>query len=78
MGEAEVIHIDSARSSQRKPRERCAATTSSGRPCRNFAVDDSGYCRVHLNEEVARSRHPSRSARSADELRKQVGPTPSN
>lgn len=78
MGEAEVIHIDSARSSQRKPRERCAATTSSGRPCRNYAVDDSGYCRVHLNEEVARSRHPSRSTRSADKLRQQVPPTPSN
>ena len=78
MGEAEIIHIDSARSSQRKPRERCAATTSSGRPCRNYSVDDSGYCRVHLNEEVARARHPSRSARSSDAARRQSPSAPSN
>ena len=71
MAEAEVIQLHGTRPSGRKPRERCAATTASGRPCRNYAVDDSGYCRVHLGEDVARRRHPSsRSALSSDELKK--------
>jgi 1-acyl-sn-glycerol-3-phosphate acyltransferase len=64
MGEAEIIPIESARTAQRKPREKCAATTSSGRPCRNFAIAGSTYCRVHSSEEVARTRHPSHRART--------------
>ena len=72
MAEAEVIHIDSARSSPRKARERCAATTASGRPCRNYAVDDLGYCRVHVGEGSARRRHPSSRKPSSDQLRQEV------
>ncbi|MEA2516841.1 MAG: hypothetical protein QOG16_679, partial [Actinomycetota bacterium] len=77
MAEAEIIHIDTARGSPRNNRrERCAATTSAGRPCRNYATDDSGYCHIHSNVEVSRGRHPSRSHRSSDELRKEVPPAP--
>ena len=79
MAEAEVIQLDAARSAGRGSRERCAATTTAGRPCRNYAVDDTGYCRVHLNEDVARRRHPSsRGAATSDDLRKQVPTTPGN
>jgi 1-acyl-sn-glycerol-3-phosphate acyltransferase len=39
MDTAEIIELN--------PATRCRATTASGRPCRNNAVDDSGYCRVH-------------------------------
>ena len=45
---ADVIPLDSARN-----RLRCRATTSSGRPCRNYAVDDEGYCRVHSRSAEA-------------------------
>ena len=62
MGEAEIIHIDSARSVQRRTREKCAATTSSGRPCRNHASAGSSYCRIHANDQASRSKHPSHRA----------------
>jgi 1-acyl-sn-glycerol-3-phosphate acyltransferase len=45
MAEAEIIPIDRQNASQTKPR--CRATTGSGRPCRNYAVDERGYCHVH-------------------------------
>jgi 1-acyl-sn-glycerol-3-phosphate acyltransferase len=77
MGEAEVIHIDTARTAQRRQREKCAATTSAGRPCRNYAVAGSAYCRVHSSEQVARRRHPSHRA-SSDELRKEIATPPSS
>ena len=53
MGEAEVINIDSVRTK----RSRCRATTATGRPCRNYALDGADYCRVHGGD--SRSRHPS-------------------
>jgi 1-acyl-sn-glycerol-3-phosphate acyltransferase len=65
MGDAEIIHMETrARSSAGavlRPgvRVRCRATTSTGRPCRNYSTDGSGYCRVHGGGEVARRRHPS-------------------
>jgi 1-acyl-sn-glycerol-3-phosphate acyltransferase len=43
---ADVIQLDSARN------KRCRATTTSGRPCRNYAVDDRGYCRPHSSSDV--------------------------
>jgi 1-acyl-sn-glycerol-3-phosphate acyltransferase len=52
---AEVIPIDRGRSEP--GRSRCRATTTTGRPCRNHAVDESGYC--HLHGGAARARHPS-------------------
>ena len=77
MGEAEIIDIGTARKAQRHQREKCAATTSSGRPCRNYALAGSSYCRVHSNDRVARERHPSHRP-SSDELRKQTPATHSD
>ena len=64
MPDAEVIRIDSRAKSngaavRATGRMRCAATTSSGRPCRNFAAEGSTYCRVHESQVVDRSSHPS-------------------
>lgn len=28
----------------------CAATTKAGKPCKNYAIEGSDYCRVHQNE----------------------------
>jgi 1-acyl-sn-glycerol-3-phosphate acyltransferase len=50
-GEAEVIQMEDlarARDAQDRPgAARCRATTRSGRACRNQAVTEDGYCRVH-------------------------------
>jgi 1-acyl-sn-glycerol-3-phosphate acyltransferase len=61
MAEAEIIRFDARRldGSTPKQRERCRATTTSGRPCRNYALTGSEYCRVHSGKEIARKRHPS-------------------
>lgn len=75
MGEAEIISIQSrsrtsvARDEGPTERPRCKATTSTGRPCRNTAVDDHGYCHVHQvsggpavggrTDDSARQSHPS-------------------
>lgn len=50
MGGAEVIRIDLARSGARG---RCRATTTTGRPCRNNALEGSDYCRVHGSSRPA-------------------------
>ncbi len=57
MADAEVIRIDARSRARTGPtragaRVRCRATTSSGRPCRNYATDGSDYCGVH--ERVSR------------------------
>lgn len=31
---------------------RCAATTKAGKPCKNYAADDSAYCHVHQNVQA--------------------------
>jgi 1-acyl-sn-glycerol-3-phosphate acyltransferase len=67
MGDAEIIRLDErARDTdtteRRSPRTRCLATTSSGRPCRNYAVAGSDYCRIH-EPASSRSRHPSARTR---------------
>ena len=62
MAEAEIIPIDQrARDAERDPKSaiRCKATTSSGRPCRNYAVRNSDYCKIHHTESEDRARHPS-------------------
>ena len=41
---AQVINL---RDTERHP-ERCRAVTSNGKRCRNHAVGDSGFCRIHL------------------------------
>ena len=58
MGDAEIIQLDSrARAAstsvearRQAGRARCLATTSTGRPCRNYAVEGNDYCRVHGGE----------------------------
>jgi 1-acyl-sn-glycerol-3-phosphate acyltransferase len=57
---AEVIPIGRARGEA--GRRRCRATTANGRPCRNYALDDSGYCRVHGGG--GRLRHPAGTKRT--------------
>jgi 1-acyl-sn-glycerol-3-phosphate acyltransferase len=56
MGEADVIPLGGRRSAEMeehptRERPRCKATTSTGRPCRNLASDDSGYCHVHQRRD---------------------------
>lgn len=61
MRRAEVIRIDeraAARAAEQgdgAEKMRCRATTTSGRACRNYAVSEDGYCRVHGGEEVVDS-----------------------
>jgi 1-acyl-sn-glycerol-3-phosphate acyltransferase len=64
MPDAEVIRLDSRskNGSDAETKVRCAATTASGRPCRNYAVEESSYCHVHSSESSARSTHPSGSS----------------
>jgi 1-acyl-sn-glycerol-3-phosphate acyltransferase len=60
MGEAEIIQLEGRRTQQApQQKTRCKATTSSGNPCKNFAVTSSGFCRVHARDEASRARHPS-------------------
>ncbi|MQB00334.1 MAG: glycerol acyltransferase [Actinobacteria bacterium] len=51
MGEAEIIRM-SDRASRAEEGDRCKATTSSGRPCRNTAVPGSPYCRLHAPDDA--------------------------
>ncbi|MDQ3952855.1 MAG: acyltransferase family protein, partial [Actinomycetota bacterium] len=69
MAEAEIIRLHDRRSRDAEPdgRKRCAATTATGRPCRNFSLPDGDYCSIHARSGAAsRRRHPSRGP--ADEL----------
>jgi 1-acyl-sn-glycerol-3-phosphate acyltransferase len=72
MANAEVIHLQPR--NRAGVRTRCRATTNSGRPCRNYAVEGGDYCRVHGGD--ARRRHPSRSTPTADALRAELPPKP--
>ncbi len=62
MADAEIIRLDSrTRAGRTGPsragaRVRCRATTSSGRPCRNYATAGTGYCSVHTRSVGATSR----------------------
>lgn len=63
MAEAEIIRLNDHRTSpETADRKRCAATTATGRPCRNFSLPDGEYCSIHARDSAtARRRHPSRS-----------------
>jgi 1-acyl-sn-glycerol-3-phosphate acyltransferase len=60
MADAQVIRLDERdRKSAPKQRPKCRATTATGRPCRNYAVEN-GYCSVHVRRRTsARQQHPS-------------------
>ena len=72
MGDAEVIQLDSRarRSGPSRPgaRVKCHATTSSGRPCRNLAVEGSDYCSVHSRSAPASSTSGPARVRSGSPL----------
>ena len=65
MADAEIIRLDSRTRTGRtgpsraQARVRCKATTSTGRPCRNYATAGTGYCSVHSRAE---SLHPSQGS----------------
>ncbi len=61
MAGAEVIRLHDRRTSRATPapRTRCAATTATGRGCRNYALPGSDYCSIHEGTGGARRRHPS-------------------
>ncbi|MDQ3691235.1 MAG: acyltransferase family protein [Chloroflexota bacterium] len=65
MADAEVIRLDSrtrsGRSGPSRPgaRVKCYATTSSGRPCRNFATVGGNYCSVHTRSAPATTATPT-------------------
>ncbi len=71
MADAEIIRLDSRTRGRRtgptraQARVKCRATTSTGRPCRNFATDGTGYCSVHLRS----SSHPATEAEAPAEVR---------
>jgi 1-acyl-sn-glycerol-3-phosphate acyltransferase len=49
-----VIRLDA-----RRPPQRCRATTTTGRPCRNNALEGQAYCRVHQRRAAADVEAPS-------------------
>ena len=70
MSDADVIRLDSRSKTNGQSSDskvRCSATTASGRPCRNFSTDGSGYCRVHSTQSSARNHHPSSASFEHDE-----------
>lgn len=51
MADAEIIRLDSReRVESQGSTKRCMATTTSGRPCRNYALAGEDYCRVHQQQ----------------------------
>jgi hypothetical protein len=71
MAEAEIIPIDARNRTERAAqgpaaRIRCRATTSTGRPCRNYAVRGSDYCNIHSTEDASKQKHPSARRGRAD------------
>jgi 1-acyl-sn-glycerol-3-phosphate acyltransferase len=77
--DAQVISIEeqrAAREGRRAERERCAATTKDGRPCRNYAVAD-GLCRLHAPDPVegepAEKARPREGVDLLDGLRSVLG-----
>jgi 1-acyl-sn-glycerol-3-phosphate acyltransferase len=63
MAGAEVIRLhdrrEKADAAAAVERTRCAATTATGRPCRNYSLPDGDYCSIHAGDESSRRRHPS-------------------
>ena len=62
-GGADVIRLNDHRgrsaAAASAERTRCAATTATGRGCRNYSLPDGDYCSIHADDTSARRRHPS-------------------
>lgn len=59
MADAEIIRLDSRTQGSTEPSsQRCMATTKSGRPCRNHALEGADYCGVHQGRQT-QGRGPS-------------------
>ena len=72
MADAEIIRLDSrAKGSTEQSSQRCMATTKSGRPCRNPALEGADYCGVHQGRRPAPGRALS-SSRDEGEQRADV------
>lgn len=68
MADAEIIRLDSrTRSSSDRSSQRCLATTKSGRPCRNYALEGADYCRVH--QRRSQPQEPSSSSGGPEPVR---------
>ncbi len=70
MADAEIIRLDSrTQGSTEQLSQRCMATTKSGRPCRNHALEGADYCGVHQRGRQPQRRSPSsRGARDEDRV----------
>ena len=66
MADAEIIRLDARPIGSSRRRPRCRATTSTGRPCRNVALPQSEYCRVHESQS-SRARHPAQDPERRDD-----------
>jgi 1-acyl-sn-glycerol-3-phosphate acyltransferase len=62
---AEVIRIDAR--ARNMGRLRCRATTTSGRPCRNYAREGREYCAVHERAHGPRTARPAAPVRDQPE-----------
>ncbi|HEU4480946.1 MAG TPA: 1-acyl-sn-glycerol-3-phosphate acyltransferase, partial [Actinomycetota bacterium] len=72
MADAEIIPLEgrSKRSEQVAVRPgKCRATTAAGKPCRNNATTESGYCRIHARSQAAREAHPAQGVEHAPPVR---------
>ena len=78
MPDADVIRIDSRSKGAEDAPTRCAATTSTGRPCRNFASDSSTYCHIHKGAKDAGASRtllpPVREVGAAEDVAKDEDP----
>ena len=70
MADAEIIRLDSrTQVPSERSSQRCLATTKSGRPCRNHALEGADYCRVHQRGRQPQGRSASsRGARGENRV----------
>lgn len=81
MGEAEIISIDGRRAASAPRKDgapKCRAITAEGKPCRNNASTEEGFCRAHSGDGASKAEHPSsrkepRSTRSGKPARTATG-----
>ena len=62
MADAEIISIETGARrtpTASAPKQKCVATTAAGKKCRNYAITEQGFCRVHARRDVSKAQHPS-------------------